>query len=166
MLSAEAALRKGASPEAYRFALIAGAGGAPDASALLASLETKLSASSIFEIQSDVYDEWPGGDAWSEMMEQAAKAGDVASLRSAARSLQSGRDGPPRTFETAYGIASIAAAAGDRGAADLRDRLSQRFLVRSEQDRDAWAVLVARMEIEVLDTWVDMDLASAFAKKD
>lgn len=164
-LSAKAALVQGQQEEAYRLSLIAAAGGVSDAQAMLSVLEARLPGTAIFGAQQAVSNSWPDGDDAADAVATAAQAGDIAALRAAARDRHTGRNGP-RSYEQAYVFASLAAAAGDRSAADLRDRLSKRFLARSDVDRTAWADVVARAELTALDAWLSLNLADAFAAAD
>ena len=165
LLSARAAMVQDEMAEAYALTLIAAAGKAPDAQAQLSVLEARLSASEVFEAQRRVTDAWPDRETWFTSVREAAQTGNIAALRSAARDRHAGRNGP-RSYETAYVFASLAAAAGDRGAADLRDRISNRFLSRSTEDREAWVEIAERAERVALDGWLSMGLAEVFAHRD
>lgn len=162
LLSAKAALAQGDVQSAYGHALVAASGGDTEALTLLSTLEAQLPANGIFAAQAAAADDWPGGEEWSDAFIIAAQAGDVAAMRAAARQVRTGRNGPPRNYEYAYLLAGITAAAGDRSAAELRDRIARKFLTRSEADRAEWAKLAARAEASALQTWVDMDLAATF----
>ena len=70
-------------------------------------------------------------------------------MRKLAYAMSVGR-GMPRSYMVAYAAATLAAAAGDRGAANLRDRMNARFGTDS-----AWLEAVSEAEAEALTAWVE-----------
>ena len=132
---------------AYRDALTAVATGRADGLALLDRLEDSL----IFDVVMDIQ---------SGAVPDALRAPDrfttLAQMRSAARAHTTGL-GAPRSYETAYFWASMAAAGGDSAAAALRDDLDERMRLRGLAE--PWAVRTAKIERDVLLGWIKSDLA-------
>lgn len=148
--------------EAYRYALVAAAGGAPGAISMAERLEGRLSLAAIASAQSDLSDMWPGaGDADAAAI-GAVQAGDLSALRAMARDAADGR-GRPRDLADAYLMATLAAAGGDRGAAALRERLTRRYGARGGDDADVWAAIEAEVGAAAMAAWVDGGMAGALA---
>lgn len=164
MIAAEAKIAAGgAELDAYGYAVAAGAGGADGAGGLAEMLEGRLPVREILAVQSEAGAQWPGsGDANARMM-AAIEAGDVAALRSMASAAANG-DGMPRDHVAAYALATLGAAAGDRSAGALRDRIARRYTARGGADAAAWAAAAAEAEALVMSFWLDGGLAGKLAE--
>lgn len=145
LLSARAARGSGDLPLAYAMALRAMAGGETDAILLADEIEAEMPLPSVLSAQLESAGAWPGADRAAD--DALLREGDVAGIRRRAELAASGRN-RPRDYAEAYYWASLAAAAGDRGAAALRDRLDARF-AGQEDWRDTAAAQAAR----ALETW-------------
>ena len=164
MIAAEAKLKAGGvALDAYGYAVAAGAGGAEGAGALAEMLEGRLPVREILAVQSEAGAQWPGGDDANVEMVAAIGAGDVAAIRRLATAAANG-DGMPRDHVAAYALATLAAAAGDRSAAALRDRIARRYSARGGADAAAWADAAAEAEALVMSFWLDGGLAGRLAE--
>ncbi|MCH8951112.1 MAG: hypothetical protein IID49_03155 [Proteobacteria bacterium] len=73
-----------------------------------------------------------------------------------------GRDGP-RSYAEAYYWASLAAAAGDRSSAGLRERLDQRFAGAGGAAREAWKGVSQGAAAHAIETWTSGGLGARVA---
>ena len=156
LLLADTAAEDGDRQGAYALALRALAGGATGAGALADELETTLPLADILAAQEDAGQTWSGTDDTVAASDEAIAAGDITALRTLAYRAASGQ-GMPRNARAAYFWASLAAAAGDRGAAGLRTRLDNRFGAR---DRETWRPVAAQAAAQALATWTDGGLGA------
>jgi hypothetical protein len=60
----------------------------------------------------------------------------------------------PRSYGQAYYWASLAAAAGDRSSAGLRERLDRRFADAEGTARDAWKGVAQSAAANAIQTWI------------
>lgn len=109
---------------AYAAAARAAVLGNPGAAGLLARLEGRMSPEEIAAAQQAAIEAWEAAGAAPSFAERraAALAGEIGAMRALARAFATG-NGVPRSYRDAYLWASLAAAAGDRPSAGLRDRL-------------------------------------------
>jgi len=158
-LVAEAMAAAGETRAAYAMALRAAAGGAPGAIGLVDTLEGQLGVGDLLAAQSEVMSGWSGNGAWGESIAAAQASGDVLGLRSLAFDASVGHE-MPRNYPEAYFLASLAAAAGDRGAAALRDRLDARFTDDAGAAEPAWSSASGTAASRALAAWTDGGLAA------
>lgn len=116
----------GQNEDAYRMALVATASGERGGAAVADELELRMPLVEIIDLQDEVSGDWPGTAGFETAINAAVADGDFRAIAGHARAAAAGRD-VPRSFGTAYMLATLAAAAGDLGAARLRDRLNRRF---------------------------------------
>jgi TPR repeat protein len=133
---------------AYRDAVRAVATGRADGLALLDRLEDRLSFDMVMEIQSI---------AAPARLSDPARFNSLAQMRSAALAHMTGLSAP-RSFETAYYWAAMAAAGGDSAAAALRDELDERMRLRGLSG--PWAARTRAIERAVLSDWIDTDMGN------
>ena len=147
MLVAQARAAGGDSVGGYAMALRGLAGGAQGSITLADELERELGIDEVLATQEATIDAWPGAGEATGQLEAMIGSGDVSGLRRMANRAATGKD-MPRDYVTAYFLASLAAAGGDRGAANLRDRLDNQL------DSDAWNQAAAAAASEALQIWV------------
>ena len=116
----------GRNEDAYEMALIAVASGDRSALVVADELEQSIPLVEIMAMQDEVIDHWPGTASFEALIDAAVAEGDVRAIARNAHAASAGRD-MPRSFSTAYMLATLAAAAGDLSAAKLRDRLDRRL---------------------------------------
>ncbi|MDD2867589.1 hypothetical protein [Neomegalonema sp.] len=138
-------LAQGDASAAYAQALRAGAGGLAGARALLDRAEARLDLAEILRLQGEAPE--AAGDALAEQ----AQAGDLDAVGRLARAAAEGL-GRPRDYAEALTWAGVASAAGDYGAASLREGLRRRF--GADEQAEAWSVLSAKAEAEALKLWM------------
>ena len=139
----------GRNEDAYEMALIAVASGDRSALVVADELEQKIPIVEIMTIQDEVSDRWPGTADFEAAINAAVADGDAGAIARHAHAASVGRD-LPRSFSTAYMLATLAAAAGDHGAAKLRDRLDRRF------GGDAyWQSAASEASDEAMTFWID-----------
>ena len=135
--------------DAYRMALIAMASGERSGVAIADELELLMPLAEIMAIQDGVSGDWLGTAGFEKAVNAAVADGDVRVIAGHARAVAAGHD-MPRSFGTAYMLATLAAAAGDRSAARLRDRLDRRF------GGDVnWRSTSSKASDEAMAIWVD-----------
>lgn len=147
LLVARAAYEMGEPASAYAMTLVAMAGGLSEAIGLANKLEAELPLTTVLTAQAQAARSWPRADDAAAKTTALVAAGDIPGMVRRARSLVTGR-GRPRNYAAAYYWASLAAAAGGRGAAALRDRLNARF-----SGQPGWAETVAAQQANALETW-------------
>jgi len=162
LLLADAMDASGDDPAAYRMALRAGAGGEPGALAAADRIEDKLTADAILGAQAEVSAAWPDAAARTTADQALLQNADIGAIRERAQNAALGRDGP-RNYADAYYWASLAAAAGDRSSAGLRERLDRRFAGAEQAGRDAWHQVVQQAEAEAIRTWTEGGLGARVA---
>lgn len=140
---------------AYPYALVALAGGEAEALGLTAEIEAALSAEFVVETQSVILSNHPEDPDLAGRRDEALKLADVATMRRLALDARMGR-GVPRSYATAYLWASLAAAAGDRVSASLRDDLDA-----MAAGEPAWAEAFAEAATEAMELWTEGGLANA-----
>lgn len=148
LLTATASRSMGEPEAAYLMALRALAGGADGALSLVDTLEAELPLAAILSVQLELAETWPGADEAVARDDALLASGNVSGLLRRARAAANGR-ARPRDYASAYYWASLAAAAGDRGAAALRDRLDLRF-----SGKEGWAEASTRAQQDAINTWV------------
>ncbi len=126
VLIADALVQTGPAPEAYAAALVGMAGGESRAIGIGDIAEGNLDVAEIIAIQDEVGNAWPDGAGMESALQAAIAEGDISALRQMAHAAAVGR-GMPRSYAAAYFFATLAAAAGDKGASNLRTRLDRRF---------------------------------------
>lgn len=132
---------------AYAMALKALAAGESGAAGVADGLELDMDLANVLGAQRAAAESFPGGGDLAAMTTALIADGDVSGIRKHAYALIQGRT-IPRDYALGYYWASLAAAAGDRGAANLRDRLDQRF------GNDAvWRATAQAQGSEALSTW-------------
>lgn len=146
-LLAQAHASTGNHEQAYESALIALAAGDLSVLGIADEAEAKLPLQSVLDMQEKVGDDWPGGEEFKSSFEAAISAGDIAQIRKHANATSVGR-GLPRSYKASYMLATLAAAGGDRGAANLRDRLDRRFGGDS-----SWQAAAAEASSVALQVW-------------
>lgn len=147
LLAAQADRDSGDLAQAYAMALRAMAGGETGAIRLADELEIELPLGAVLSAQGEAAGAWPeAGQARTEA-DALVGEGDVAGMRRRAQQAATGRN-RPRDYAQAYYWSSLAAAAGDRGAAALRDRLDARFA-----GQDGWGETAAAQAHRALETW-------------
>jgi hypothetical protein len=147
LLAGEASRDAGDPQTAYSMALRAMSGGEPGAIALADELEPTLPLVAVLAAQAEAAGAWPGAaDAQATAAEVIGK-GDVGAMRRRAYAAATGHD-RPRDYAEAYFCASLAAAAGDRGAASLRKRLDDRFA-----GQEGWRDVAQARADAALETW-------------
>ncbi len=125
---------------AYRFALAAAAGGADGGLAALDGIEQDLTADQILSLQTTDRGSFISGvQSVAELRD-----GALAALMGVSR---------PRSYEDAYVMASLAAAAGDLSSAALRDRILRRL---ADHGGDGWEGTFEGLNQEVLGVWTGM----------
>ncbi|MGF1446500.1 MAG: hypothetical protein ACFBRM_09905 [Pikeienuella sp.] len=138
---------------AYQMALRALAGDVPGAKGIADELEIRLTTDEILAAQDQARAAWPSQTAAVAAVEAAEQAGDLAALRRLAFDMSTGRS-RPRDYAQAFGLATLAAAGGDRGAAALRDRIDSKFSEPATGARDAaWAAAAGAAEASAQASW-------------
>lgn len=140
--------------EAYALALVAAAGEVEGARSRLDRLEAALGFEVIASEQRLIGDLWPGDEG--DELAAAIAAGDLAAIRDLAGDYDRGA-GVPRSYASAYFLATLAAAGGDRGAAALRDRIDAR-LSRRGAGAEGWADIRNAASTDALREWLDSGL--------
>jgi len=158
-LLAHAAAADGEAETAYRMALIAMGGGDTSVLGVADDMEMSLDMATVLGLQDELFESWPGENDLGAKAEEAVKAGDVGEIRRIAAMLTTGR-GAVRSYQNAMVAATLAAAAGDRSAAKMRDRLNTAF-----GGSEAWTALVADAEATALQIWTREGFGEAVAPK-
>lgn len=162
MLLADA-LTEGGEPElAYRMALRAAAGGETGGIAAADRLEEDLGADFVLGAQIEAAQGWPGAAARQAADATLIDTADIGALRERAHAAALGRD-TPRSYADAYYWASLAAAAGDRSSAGLRERLDRRFASAEGAARDAWKGASLAAAARAIETWTSGGLGDRIA---
>ena len=164
MLIAEHMAGAGEPARAYAMALRARAGAASGAAALLSRLEARLAAGGMIEAEEAALTAWPGRPGWTATRDTAIEDGDVSALARLAAAAEAGRGMPPSHMQ-AYYLAGLAAAAGDRSAAALRDRIDARFARPAGGVAPGWAEARAAALAATLETWTEGGLAARIAAR-
>ncbi|MFQ5565614.1 MAG: hypothetical protein ACE5EU_04550, partial [Paracoccaceae bacterium] len=125
LLLANALIEDGEAEQAYRMALRAAAGGESGGMTAADRLVEDLPADFVLGAQLEAAQGWPGAAARQAADQALIEAADIGAMRERAHAAALGQDGP-RSYGDAYYWASLAAAAGDRSSARLRERLDQR----------------------------------------
>ena len=146
-LIAKAYSATGRDAEGYEMALLALAAGEMSALGTADTLEGRMALADVLTIQEKIFAGWNDPNGFAAQIDAAGKAGDVGALRKAAAAISIGRSAP-RSYAAAYLMATVAAAGGDRGAANLRDRLNRRF-----GNDPAWREAAAKAEAEAVQVW-------------
>ncbi|MEM1346453.1 MAG: hypothetical protein AAGI34_17965 [Pseudomonadota bacterium] len=157
-LMSKALLDEGDIIEGYALALRAMAASTPGAQALASRAEAELGVGEMLDIQATALAEWPEAGALENTQAEAIEAGDVNALRRLAAAAEAGR-AQPRDHAGAYRLAALAAAGGNAGAAQLRDRLDARFTDGDGTDPD-WAGLRDEVAAEALEVWTEGGLGA------
>ncbi|MCY3876925.1 MAG: hypothetical protein OXF88_21880 [Rhodobacteraceae bacterium] len=139
----------GRNVDAYEMALIAVASGDRSALDVADELEWNTPLEEIMTTQDEVSDRWPGTADFEAAINAAVADGDALAIARHAHAASAGRD-MPRSFSTAYMLATLAAAAGNHGAAKLRDRLDQRF-----GGEAYWQPVASEASDEAMAFWID-----------
>ena len=132
--------------EAYPHALLAAVASLPGSLALADRIERRLTFQQAVDTQNTMT-----GSPDESLYD------DVGAMRTAAREYLIGVN-RPRSWRAAYYWASMAAAAGDRGGAALRDEFDD--MLRLRGDGDAWRTEAAKLENGVLRDWIAKDVPS------
>ena len=135
--------------DACRMALVAMASGERGGAAVADELELRMPLVVIMAVQDEVSGGWPGTAGFETAIYAAVADGDVRAIAGRARAAATGRS-VPRSFGSACMLAALTAAAGDHGAAGLRDRLERRF------GGDAhWRPAPGKASDEAMAFWID-----------
>lgn len=145
----------------YEMALIAMAQGVASAASTADDLEGELSLADVLAAQKEVSNNWPGGSEIEGQFTQAIADGNIGTIRALANGAAVGRK-MPRDYETAYALATLGAAAGDRASAALRDRMDRRF---NSIDLETWKKTSSKAASDALSVWNDGGLGAAMAAK-
>ena len=132
--------------DAYPHALLANAAGLSGALALTDSVERRLSYQQATDTQNTL-----------TSSPDETLYGDIGAMRTAAREYLIGVN-RPRSWRAAYYWASMAAAAGDRGGAALRDEIDE--MLRLRGDATAWRDDAEKLDNGVLRDWIAKDVPS------
>jgi hypothetical protein len=157
MALAEGLAQAGDAPSAYSWALRAMAGGTPGAVALADRLEENIAARAIRDTQTQVLASFAADPGLAAHRAEVLASPEAGRLRKLAFDLMLGR-GVPRNYEQAYLWATLAAAAGDRTAANLRDGLDARALRKGGQP---WREVFDGAAAAALKMWSDEGLGAA-----
>ncbi|MCY3876518.1 MAG: hypothetical protein OXF88_19790 [Rhodobacteraceae bacterium] len=149
----------GRDEEAYEMALIALASGDLSALAVADELEQRIPLVKILNMQDDVNNRWPGTTDFRAEFDAAVAVGDVGSIREHAAAASIGR-GLPRSYSAAYMLATLAAAGGDRSAANLRDRLDHRFGGKMH-----WQSAAREAAAAALGIWINGGMGAAITNR-
>jgi TPR repeat protein len=147
----------GRDEEAYEMALIALASGELSALGTADALEARMPLDKVLAMQDSSGDNWPGGAQFEETFKAAITAGDVSQIRKLANATSVGR-GLPRSYKAAYMLATLASAGGDRGAANLRDRMDRRFGGETH-----WQTAASEAAAVALTVWTEGGMGAAIA---
>ena len=148
-LVADARVAAGDEVGAYAMTMRALAGSAAGAIGAADTLETQIEVVEILSAQETARDAWPGASDFDAAITAMVAQGDISGLRRMALNAAVGK-GMPRDYATAYYLASLASAGGDRGAANLIRRLDAQF---KASDSDAWRADAAAAAAAALETW-------------
>ncbi|MFK7941574.1 MAG: hypothetical protein AB8B85_01470 [Paracoccaceae bacterium] len=149
LLVAGALVETGDTATGYPMTLRALAGGGSGAIGLADAMESAMTVEAILAAQESASRAWPGNVAAAGEMDAMIAAGDIPGLRRMAFAASVGKS-MPRSYARAYYLASLAAAGGDKGAANLRRRLDARF---ADAGSDAWRAEADRAARVALETW-------------
>lgn len=164
LVSAQGLKALGDSSGAYEMALRAMAGGASGAIGLADALEAQMELGDVLTAQESAQLGWPGRGDWSGQVSGIQQSADILALRRTAFDAAVGQN-MPRSYGQAYFAASLAAAAGDRGAATLRERLDARFTDRDGSRDQTWADVSASASSAALAAWTEGGMAGRVAEK-
>ena len=162
LLLAEALTGDGEPQQAYRMALRAAAGGETGGITVADKLEEVLGADFVLGAQIEAAQSWPGAAARQGADQTLIAAADIGAMRERAHAAALGK-GVPRSYSDAYYWASLAAAAGDRSSAGLRERLDRRFAGAEGAARDAWKGVSMGAAANAIQTWTNGGLGAAVA---
>lgn len=157
MALAEGLAAAGDPAAAYPWVLRAMAGSEPGAIGLADRLEAELPARTVLEAQAAALAAWSADPGLAARKGAILASPDIAAIRRLANDARLGR-GVPRSYEQAYLWASVAAAAGDRAAAILRDELDAR--ARGAEGA-AWRAMVEAATAAALRVWAEEGLGAA-----
>ncbi len=138
--------------QAYTWALIAGADGQPGATARLNRLEARLPLAEVLRLQEQ---------ANANVRHPPSALQQVSLMREQALARLSG-DGAVRSYGIAAMWAMLAAAAGDREAADVLDEIDERVRRAGPEARAAWAEIEADASALAMQAWLERDLPARF----
>ncbi|ARE42339.1 Sel1 domain protein repeat-containing protein (plasmid) [Rhodovulum sp. P5] len=142
------ALAGRSAPEAYRWALRAGAAGQNAAVVLLDRLEGDLGLKAVLELQNEELFEVAGpDDAFSS----------IRAMRNEATAHMVGA-GRPRSYARAAFWAGLAAAFGDKASASLLEEIDYQAGRAGPDGKAAWHRLREEVEAETIRQWVARDL--------
>ena len=162
LLLARALAADGEPQQAYRMALRAAAGNESGGITVADNLEDKLGADLILGAQIEAAQSWPGAAERQGTDQALIEAADIGAMRERAHAAAMGKGGP-RSYGQAYYWASLAAAAGDRSSARLRDQLDRRFARAEGAARDAWKGVAMEAAANAIQTWTNGGLGAAVA---
>ncbi|RMF35115.1 MAG: hypothetical protein D6754_13820 [Alphaproteobacteria bacterium] len=131
--------------------------GAPGAVGLATKLEAQLPAAGVRETQEVILSGFPRDPGLKKAQEAILANPDIGAMRKLAIDTRLGR-GVPRNYQLAYLWASLAAAAGDRSAANLRDDLDRMALAAEDE---SWKEAFADAAAEALRLWTERGLGEA-----
>ncbi|WP_118135060.1 hypothetical protein [Oceanicella sp. SM1341] len=151
----------GETESAYSYALRALAAGAPGAMGLADRIEARLSAPQIRGAQASVLAGWAPDPGLEKRRATVLEAADPTMMRRLAIDAKLGR-GIPRSYETAYLWTTLAAAAGDRSAANLRTSLDARA---ANDGEGAWSAAFEAAASQALNLWTEGGIAAALHEK-
>lgn len=138
--------------EAYRWALRAGAAGAPGATGLLDRLEAVLGLPRALALQTEV----------TPLALSDPGTTSLAAIRETAAAHLLGR-GSARSYPMAAAWALLAGAAGDREAAHILEDLSDLARRGGTEAQAAWAAAEAEASLAATELWLAGDLPARFS---
>lgn len=141
--------------KSYKLARRAAAYGKREAVPLMDRLETRISTLTVLDL--DYADDL---DFLPEIIE-FAPAVDPRSLRAIALAHMTGA-GELRSYPTAYYFASLAEAAGDVGAAALKQEINARFANRGAEVEAAWADWQSEVQKALVRHWIAFNWAERY----
>ena len=162
LLLANALIEDGEAQQAYRMALRAAAGGETGGMIAADRLEEDLEADFVLGAQIEAAQGWPGAAARQAADQALIAAADIGAMRERAHAAAMGANGP-RSYGDAYFWASLAAAAGDRSSAALRQRLDRRFAGAEGAAREAWKGVSQAAAANAIQTWTSGGLGARVA---
>ena len=138
--------------DAYRFALLAGAGGETGATAMLDRIEKSMDFATVLKLQNDV-----SGDT----VHPTDVLNDIALVRAEAAKRLLGR-GAARSYEIAAMWAMLAAASGDGEGQDIMGDITERARLLGADAQAAWRQAESNASRLATEAWISQDLPARF----
>jgi len=138
--------------EAYRFAMVAAAGGMPGATARLDRLEGVISFAQVLQLQQEVV---------GPVNHPVEALQSVAAMRTQASERFEGRK-QLRSYGVAAIWAILGAAAGDSESADILALIDEKVAAGGAEAASAWAAVEANASDLTMNAWITEDLPGRF----